>query len=193
MIDLTAEGTEDTEKKRDDFDTNGFDIQSVGFRSSTQPTLSTVNSQPNDCVHPEPFDYAQDKLRRRAQGGAVNSQQLFRYIRYRIRYRTSFSKIMSSEFRIPSLVKNSNLKTQNSKFSQTKKLIDSVDRQTQLNVSKRYQLPTPARNHRLDIDISQRNALWRGSRHWHIASHTQIIGRIASSHLLFLRNKTANS
>gem|GEM_PF-4186865 len=29
-------------------------------------------------------------------------------------------KIMSSEFRIPSLVKNSNLKTQNSKFSQTK-------------------------------------------------------------------------
>ena len=26
--------------------------------------------RPNDCVYPEPFDYAQDKLRRRAQGDA---------------------------------------------------------------------------------------------------------------------------
>ena len=54
--------------------------------------------EPNDCVYPEPFDYAQDKLRRRAQGIARPYQLLrmvqhlsyIRYIRYTIRSRTSF-------------------------------------------------------------------------------------------------------
>ncbi|TAG94587.1 MAG: response regulator [Oscillatoriales cyanobacterium] len=44
------------------------DLEEMLSESKTLPEISlSTGAEPNDCVHPEPFDYAQDKLRGRAQ------------------------------------------------------------------------------------------------------------------------------
>src|SRR4028119_642845 len=99
------------------------------------------------------------------------------------------SRVPSFGFQVYQKTQTSKLKTQNSLSLKADRFSGSPDTN---NCIRQHQLLATG-NHRVDIDISQSHPLRRSSRQGHIARHTQIVRRIASLGLLFLRNKTADT